>query len=253
MTEVPISDADLQAFVDGRLDAKRRAEVEAYIAANPEAARTVDAYRAQNAALHAAFDGVLNEPLPEALAQSPVGSQWINLRRLAAAIALLVLGGAGGWLLNEVVAPGERALVPLMSERARVAHAVFTPEVRHPVEVVAAERTHLVAWLTKRIGAPLVVPELTDRGYNLVGGRLLPDDRTPAAQLMYEDDSGDRLTLYVRKSAGDEPQSAMRYDFLDGVGVYSWNDGVKGYALAGTRQKDKLLQVAKLVYKQLSR
>ena len=78
MTEVPISDADLQAFVDGRLDAKRRAEVEAYIAANPEAARTVDAYRAQNAALHAAFDGVLNEPLPEALAQSPVGSQWVT-------------------------------------------------------------------------------------------------------------------------------------------------------------------------------
>ena len=253
MTQVPISDVDLQAFADGQLDPKRRAEVEAYIAANPEAARTVDAYRAQNAALHAAFDDVLNEPLPETLVRRPAANSWTNLRRLAAAIVLLVLGGAGGWWLNELVAPAEPGLAPLMSERARIAHAVYTPEVRHPVEVMAAEQTHLVAWLTKRIGTPLVVPELTDRGYDLVGGRLLPDRRSPAAQLMYEDDSGDRLTLYVRLSAGDEPETALRYDFLDGVGVYSWNDGVKGYAVAGRQPKDNLLQVAKLVYKQLSR
>ena len=127
MTQVPISDVDLQAFVDGQLDSKRRAEVEAYIAANPEAAQTVAAYRTQNSALHAAFDGVLNEPLPEALVRSPFGSRWTNLRRLAAAIALLILGGAGGWWLNALVAPDEQALAALMSERARIAHAVWSP------------------------------------------------------------------------------------------------------------------------------
>jgi anti-sigma factor RsiW len=35
-----------------------------------------------------------------------------------------------------------------------------------------------------------------------MGGRLLPDLGLPAAQFMYEDAAGRRLTLYIRKETG---------------------------------------------------
>ncbi len=50
------------------------------------------------------------------------------------------------------------------------------PEVRHPVEVTAAQQDHLVQWLSKRVGRPLKVPVLAAEGYELVGGRLLSGD-----------------------------------------------------------------------------
>ena len=86
-----------------------------------------------------------------------------------------------------------------------------------------------------------------------MGGRLLPGGGTPAAQIMYEDQSGARLTLYIRASGPDDAKSALRYDRAAGVGVYYWDDGEKGYALAGELQKEPLLKVAKLVYRQLNR
>ena len=42
-----------------------------------------------------------------------------------------------------------------LSEFARqavLAHVVYSPEVRHPVEVRAAQQEHLVQWLSKRLG-----------------------------------------------------------------------------------------------------
>ena len=49
----------LHAYVDDALAAAERREVEAYLAAHPEEAVRVDAYRAQNRALHRLFDPVL--------------------------------------------------------------------------------------------------------------------------------------------------------------------------------------------------
>ena len=61
-------DSDLHAYVDGQLDSARRIEVETWLAEDEEAARRVEAYRAQNAALHSLFDSILNERLDGRLA-----------------------------------------------------------------------------------------------------------------------------------------------------------------------------------------
>ena len=62
----------------------------------------------------------------------------------------------------------------------------------------ADQEAHLVAWLSKRLGTQLKIPQLSGLGFNLVGGRLLPGDQGPVAQFMYQDAQGQRLTLYVR-------------------------------------------------------
>ena len=66
----PVTEADLHAFVDGRLPAERQVEIAAYLAARPEDAQRLEAYRAQKRKLHALFDPVLDEQPPQRLLKS---------------------------------------------------------------------------------------------------------------------------------------------------------------------------------------
>ncbi len=70
----PHDDATLLAYVDGELDADARAEFEAAMAADPALAGRVAAQRKLRAALRAAFDPVLTEPIPERLEAAARGS-----------------------------------------------------------------------------------------------------------------------------------------------------------------------------------
>ena len=78
-------------------------------------------------------------------------------RRWAAAVLVFVLGGGVGaaltWRLQPQPVRGRAVLAPTGAgwiQRAAMAHAVYTPEVRHPVEVKAQEE-HLSRWLTRRL------------------------------------------------------------------------------------------------------
>lgn len=63
----PIDDDTLQAYVDGELDAAGVARIEAALAQDDVLARRVRQMQALNAQLHAAFDPVLDEPVPARL------------------------------------------------------------------------------------------------------------------------------------------------------------------------------------------
>ena len=171
--------------------------------------------------------------------------------RYAAVVAWMALGGVAGWHLNAYHAASEYESTT-WARRAAIAHVVYSPEVRHPVEVGASEEAHLVRWLSKRLGASVKAPHLGDLGYSLVGGRLLPGDRGPVAQFMYQDAKGQRLTLYVRRDADKQGETAFRFSRERGVGVFYWIDGGLGYALSGEIDKPELLRVATAVYRQLN-
>ena len=83
----------------------------------------------------------------------------------------------------------------------------------------------------------------------LVGGLLLPGERGPAAQFMYQ---RQRLTLYVRVSNDVHAPTAFRFAQENGVGVFYWLDGRLGYALSGETDRNELLRVADAVYQQLN-
>ena len=248
----PVSEAELQAYVDGQLSAARAAEVAQYLALHDDDAQRVAAYRRQNEALQAAFDPVLAEPVPIRLHALPDKRRSTKpLQRYAIAAMLLVVGGFPGWQLHAYVA-AERAQTFYLARGAAVAHAVYSPEVRHPVEVGADQEEHLVRWLSKRLGASLKIPHLAAQGYALVGGRLLPSERGPAAQFMYQDMKGQRLTLYVRVSSDAREQTAFRFTQENSVGVFYWLDGRIGYALSGETDHGELLRVPEAVYRQLN-
>ncbi len=242
-----LTENDLHTYVDDRLDPERRRAVEAELAQSPEDAARAAAYREQGAALHALYDPVLGEPVPERLRSVRASGRGV---RYAIAAGWLAAGAALGWFAHELVGDRQPARASF-ARQAAVAHAVYSPEVRHPVEVGAAEQEHLVNWLSKRLGAKLRAPVLTREGYELVGGRLLPGDNGAVAQFMYQDAKGKRLTLYVSRLATENRDTAFRFSQEDKVAVFYWIDGRLGYALSGELPKPELLEIATAVYRQL--
>ncbi len=95
-------------------------------------------------ALRVRLDTVLTEPVPPALAQL-------------------------AWRKAPETLPAVR-----WQRWAALAHTVYVPEVRHAVEVKTQE-IHLSRWPTKRLTVPVKLFDLRAQGFELVGGRLLPD------------------------------------------------------------------------------
>jgi anti-sigma factor RsiW len=183
------------------------------------------------------------------------GLRWRRVAVVAGWIVLgILIGAPAGWysrperLVTQVV-PADPSMI---ARRAAVAHATYSPEVRHPVEVGAEDEQHLVTWLSKRLGVKVRAPKLDDAGMSLVGGRLLPGENGPVALFMYQSQNGRRLTLYVRTEVPRNRETAFRYARENNVGVFYWIDREVGYALASADlTKDELLRLANLVYKQL--
>lgn len=248
-SEPTITDLDLHAYADKQLSPTRRAEVEDYLKRHPEAVAQIDAIRRLDEALHALCDPVLTEPIPET-----IRLPWIKqqvLLRAAAVVAWISLGTVLGWSLNSLVELESATPMEVLVKPAAYAHVVYTAEVMHPVEVGAENEQHLIAWLSKRLRTPIRAPDLVASGYRLVGGRLLPSTDRMAAQFMYEDTLGRRVTLYMRHNAWDNQTTAFRYSQNGGVGVFYWIDGPLGYALSAELEKAELLKLAVLIHPQV--
>lgn len=246
MTARPIDDTLLHAYVDGDLDDATRAEVQLWLDEHPEDVTRVRAWGEQRLALHASFDKVLEEPIPTRLLQAARGRPRRALwRQLAAAAVLLSIGAAGGWMARDrlVVMPE----APGFADRAIDAYVIYTAEMRHPVEVPAAEEEHLVRWLSKKLGKTITLPDLSPAGFHLVGGRLLPDQGKPAAQFMYEDEIKRRVTLYMRV-VPEAKDTGFSFTQDRDVAAFHWIDGPFGYCLTAALPREKVLQLAQMVY-----
>ena len=254
----PVDEDELHARIDGRLPLHRAAAVEAHLAAHPGTLERFSQYAEQRQALRAAFAAQAARPIPDRLRIARIREErwhrrYRQLAQIAAAISLLILGGVAGWAARDVTAPlvpaGAGTVAGVITADAIAAHRIYSVEVRHPVEVNADQETHLVQWLSKRLGRELTVPDLSPAGFRLMGGRLLPAEDGPAAQFMYENGS-ERLTLYLRVGVGGE--TAFRYHEEGGIGAFYWSDEGFGYAIAAKANRDLLLRIAELVYKQTS-
>jgi anti-sigma factor RsiW len=248
-----ISEAELHAFVDGELAPAEHAEVAELLAASSADLALAHEIRELNEAIRARYGGPVADPRPsaiEARLRRRVGGGWSRRVARPAAAAVLLLGSVVAGYVGRGLLADPRGPETVFVATALGAHSVYVPEVRHPVEV-RADEAHLVRWLAKRVGADVRSPALTGAGWKLMGGRLLPDqDGHPAAQFMYEDATGRRLTLYVRKETGLD-NTAFRFFERDGFGAFYWIDRPLAYALTGRLSRDELMTLANLVYGQL--
>lgn len=263
------TDEQLSAWLDGELDEPARAAVEAWLREHPEDAARVRLWSADRDALRARFDPVLGEPVPEALRRTalhagrrPPAPPWRHARAAGLLLGGIALGAGLGWQLKPVADPASATAAlsaPRWTQRAAVAHAVYVSEVRHPVEVDTrtgppdeqrAQQEHLARWLGKRLGMPVRLFDLRAHGFELVGGRLLPDAVGPSAQLMYQNAAGQRVTVYLRRP---EPgtHTAFRFQREGELDMFYWAEEGFGCALVGNLPRERLLALAEAAYRQV--
>jgi len=246
--KIPVTEDELHAYVDNELPAERRGDVEAWLETHPEDAERVRSWRAMADELQARYGGIVNEPVPKRLELERLERQprrWIY-GTVAASFLAFVAGGGAGWIAHGAAA--SPSMFQSFTGDALEAHRLYVVEVRHPVEVPGSEATHLQAWLTKRCGWDVRAPDLGATGLKLVGGRLLPGPTGPASFLMYESPSGERFTVYTAKAGTAETQ--MRYTAKDNEAALFWAEHGVGYVVSGGADRDRLTQVARLVYDQ---
>lgn len=247
-TNIPVTEDELHAYVDNELPVERRATVEAWLVAHADDAERVTSWRTMSDALHAKYDAVMDEPVPARLSVDKLSRtprRWV-MGAVAASLLAFAAGGGAGWIAHG--ASAKPSLFANFTGDALDAHKLYVVEVRHPVEVAGNERAHLQQWLSKRCGYEVRAPELDATGLKLVGGRLLPGPTGPASFLMYETTSGERFTVYASRATTDSTQ--MRYAASGNNGAMFWADGGVGYVVSGGADRDRLAQVARLVYDQ---
>jgi anti-sigma factor RsiW len=254
--ERPISTDELHAYVDDRLDAVRRREVERYLDAQPEVARRAAAYRTQRDGLRGAHAGYAAEPIPPELNLSRLLEARLRRRPvwwgIAAAVVLsLGLGGAAGWYLGASPKPSRIELaMSLLQQQAMASHEVYAADRRHPIEVTADEGDQLSQWLSNRLRRSVAAPDLSALGYRLLGGRLLATERGGAAALfVYDDPQGNRLSVLLRPMAPE--LRAGRADIVQGsLSGCTWIGGGMGYAVVGAAPDQTLDQIADQIRRQ---
>jgi anti-sigma factor RsiW len=250
---LPITEEELHAYVDGELAPERQEAMAAWLAAHPDAAAQVAAWRAQADAIRARYGGVVSEAVPKRLRIEQLLRQnrrpWIAVAS-AAAIAAFMIGGLTGWMAHGATIEGPKPF-DVFTQEALAAYKLYVVEVRHPVEVVGGERAHMTQWLSKRLGYEQHIPDLQALGLKLVGGRLLPGPTGAAAFYMYEGASGERFTIYCGRASA--PTTALRYKDQDRVAAFYWVDDKVAYVVSGPGNRDQMEKVTKAIYDQIER
>jgi anti-sigma factor RsiW len=216
-----VTEDDLHKYVDGELADTKAGIIAAAVAADESLKEKVDQYREINRRVREIYDEKQPGPLPARLLIAVSARSGLPVMRIAASVLWFLIGGLLGYVLQ------------------------------HPVEVNAAEQEHLNAWLSKRLARPIAAPDLRLAGYALIGGRLLPDAHRPAAQFMFEDSAGQRITLYIRHSL-DGRASSFSYAQSNEFGIVYWVDDGLAYALTAAADKALLTKAAEIVYSQVN-
>ncbi|MCI3206697.1 MULTISPECIES: anti-sigma factor [Pandoraea] len=137
------------------------------------------------------------------------------------------------------------------ARRAAVAHVVYMPEIQRPSGVDGQTEARFSQWIAGRLETTAHAPDLSARGFQLSGGRALPDSDERVIQYMYRNDAGERITVCI-SPAGVEGQPAAFRFYEDGpVKVFYWVDKTFGYAISGGIDRQTLLGLSQDIYTQL--
>lgn len=246
----PITEDDLQAYVDDALDRHRRVEVEDWLSRHPESAERLAQDIAIRDQLRAALSPIVDEPAPAELNLERLierhgrkSSSWsFPLARIAAALVLVVAGAGAGWMLRGATLPLDHGVVALTKE-AVDSYAVFAPDTGRPVEISASNAPQFVEWASQRLARRVSIPDLSRSGFTFIGGRVVPTPHGPAVLYLFDDGKGTRLGLLARNMARDQ-NAPMSSSDSGAVNTMTWAVDGLGYSLVGPLKPSTLRPIA---------
>jgi len=201
----PISELDLLAYAEGQLDhdPSRKAQVEDYLRAAPEAAERARAYSRQTRALREAYGARAMEPVPDRLHAvlrpplTPGRMRAVGLRA-AAMVAVSTAAGIAGWYIGQVNEPAPQVTgqrLPSVLQEA-VSDQDAGPRSQQP-PASAVETGGIMRWQENGVGVGLAVPDLSSLGYEVSGRRNAAHAETQSIALTYRGAEGELVRLFI--------------------------------------------------------
>lgn len=265
----------LHAYVDNQLSPQQCEQVEAYLRTHPKIRQELLDHRLVNQSLHTLFDPVLERPVPAkvsdllrtkdhsvpaksadnvsrlSVSTKPATAHW--LYQSFAACVLLAMGGLLGWIMRGELTEMTVSASASLESLAVDAHRIYAREKRHAVEVQAPEQNHLMKWLSARLGESVGPADLTAKGYELLGGRLLPANGKPAGLYLYLGANDTKLTYYIAKLSGkSKTASALTCHILkdNATTVCTWTNASLRYFVIADESEDGLLAISQNIREQ---
>jgi anti-sigma factor RsiW len=268
---------DLHAYVDDCLEPNERLAFEKLMAQDPALARRAAAWRAQNNAIRAAFDGEgarafsisavrhQNEILVNgrrsamvggrssceqparssapAVAEAPQSSAKVSTPGAFRPSLLWRLGLAALSVCLACVWAPAATIVPAkgLGEADVAAFRAFARPGVAPVEFATSDRTESQQWLTTRLMRPVYLPA-TPSAVKLVGARIAPYPGAAAAFLFYR--SQDRPVGLLVQSLDAPATRPPELLAADGGYAAVWTWRSEGFALVGDLDALSLLKIA---------
>ncbi|KJZ42277.1 anti-sigma factor [Pseudomonas fluorescens] len=232
MISLPPSERDLHAYVDQQLSEADRRLVDTFLANNAEVAAQVRAWQQDVQQLRAALSGALQQPanpdLDPALIRQRLKRQ--SRRHLASAAVLLIavsVGGFSGWKAREMTLIS--AQLPMTD--ALQAYRLIAQQGILPADYTVSDDGDMQGWLDRYFTQANRLPDLSGAGFKPVSGRLLSTEQGPAAMVVYEDQSGHKVSFYVRPP-GPKNYLLPRGSRSDGeLQAEYWSGGGYNYAM----------------------
>jgi anti-sigma factor RsiW len=254
----PTLDEEITAYLDGELDDARRSTLEARLTADSAARVRLDTLSAGRPPSEP-FDLLLGmapigrlEAMLDA-ADKPAPQTWGSfggLRALAAAVVLLILGGAIGFGLSRGLEPTHVAEAP--SWRAVVADyvALYTADTfaLAPADPEAyAPRLKVVG---DGLGLALAPDMVALPGLDLKGAILFHYDGKPLGQVSYLSTQYGPVAFCIIKNGRDD--TPLAFEERRGMNVAFWNDGGRGYLIIGAMPREDLAPLAETLASRVS-
>jgi anti-sigma factor RsiW len=252
-----INDTELHAYIDNQLTPEQKTELEKRLEKDPLAKKKLAEFQQITQSMQRIFQPVYNEPVPEHLLNRPCRNNN-NIIAIAASLLFFIVGSFTGWQFNRLTDTAETVnITDSLISPAVFSHSIYTEEKLHPVEVKTEQQEHLNLWLSKRLKTKLRAPDLAQYDFQLVGGRLLPStQQRMAAQYMYQNEQGERITLYIRRGYWNESGNAITYEKeklkSKQYDVTYWTDGDLGYVLTSQQGKGINKKLTEEIYQQMS-
>jgi anti-sigma factor RsiW len=259
-----ITELDLMAYADGRLDAVRHRVVEAHLAQDPEARALVEAFVRQNESLRRALDPIAAEPVPsrlQAVLERPERPSLRPMLQAASVLGLALLSGLGGWWVGTTSSPtagtpptflagleGNSFSSPILDSLEPLGRPQVEPRAagaglpEHGPEPRMIERA--APWFTDRVTVELVAPTLGASVASPELQRLVEIDGKPTVRFELAGPDGRAMALYLQTRPSTAAPDIHLVETTTGSTAY-WQDGPLLWALTGEVEGADLVALAR--------